>query len=33
MLCLKKTECIKKKIQTDMTFHDIYSSGGLWDKK
>lgn len=30
---LKKNRMYKKKIQTDMTFHDIYSSGGLWDKK
>ena len=30
---LKKNRMYKKNIQTDMTFHDIYSSGGLWDKK
>lgn len=30
---LKKTRMDKKKTHTDMTFHDIYSSGGLWDKK
>lgn len=30
---LKKNRMNKKKIQTDVTFHDIYSSGGLWDKK
>ena len=29
---LKKTRMDKKK-HTDMMFHDIYSSGGLWDKK
>lgn len=31
---LKKNRTDKKKKKyTDMTFHDIYSSGGLWDKK
>lgn len=30
---LKKNRMDKKKIHTDMTFHHIYSSGGLWDKK
>nr|YP_010507592.1 ribosomal protein L22 [Pyrus fauriei]YP_011018590.1 ribosomal protein L22 [Pyrus phaeocarpa]UDB59357.1 ribosomal protein L22 [Pyrus pyrifolia]UDB59523.1 ribosomal protein L22 [Pyrus x bretschneideri]UVF63429.1 ribosomal protein L22 [Crataegus scabrifolia]UXG54891.1 ribosomal protein L22 [Malus domestica]UXG55221.1 ribosomal protein L22 [Pyrus ussuriensis]UXG55385.1 ribosomal protein L22 [Pyrus calleryana]UYF14618.1 ribosomal protein L22 [Sorbus koehneana]WQH59786.1 ribosomal protein L22 len=29
----RKNRMNKKKIQTDVTFHDIYSSGGLWDKK
>nr|YP_009670366.1 ribosomal protein L22 [Vochysia acuminata]QCW95685.1 ribosomal protein L22 [Vochysia acuminata] len=30
-LCLKKIEWKKK--YKDMTYHDIYNSGGLWDKK
>nr|YP_009663516.1 ribosomal protein L22 [Ipomoea setifera]QCU82266.1 ribosomal protein L22 [Ipomoea setifera] len=31
MLCSKKTRWINKK--TNMTYHNRYSSGGLWDKK
>nr|QCW93772.1 ribosomal protein L22 [Erismadelphus exsul] len=31
ILCLKKIEWKKK--YKDMTYHDIYNSGGLWDKK
>lgn len=30
---LKKTWINKKKKYIDMTCHDMYSSGGLWDKK
>lgn len=33
MLKKNRTDKKKKKKYTDMTFHDIYSSGGLWDKK
>nr|YP_010927481.1 ribosomal protein L22 [Cuphea spruceana]WKK46418.1 ribosomal protein L22 [Cuphea spruceana] len=29
--CLKKTEWKKK--YNDMTYHNMYNSGGLWDKK
>nr|YP_010991706.1 ribosomal protein L22 [Syzygium alatum]WOX62099.1 ribosomal protein L22 [Syzygium alatum] len=31
--CLKKSEWKKKKKYTDMTYHYMYNSGGLWDKK
>jgi large subunit ribosomal protein L22 len=32
-ICLKKSEWLNKNKSTEMTFQDIYSSGGLWDKK
>nr|YP_009659787.1 ribosomal protein L22 [Lythrum salicaria]QCR99595.1 ribosomal protein L22 [Lythrum salicaria] len=31
LFCLKKAECKNK--YKDMTYHDMYNSGGLWDKK
>nr|YP_009660382.1 ribosomal protein L22 [Woodfordia fruticosa]QCS00275.1 ribosomal protein L22 [Woodfordia fruticosa] len=31
ILCLKKAEWKKK--YNDMTYHNMYNSGGLWDKK
>ena len=31
--CLKKTGWIYKKKSTDITCHNMYSSGGVWDKK
>nr|AKC98543.1 ribosomal protein L22 [Corymbia citriodora subsp. citriodora] len=31
--CLKKSEWKKKKKYTDMTYHYMDKSGGLWDKK
>nr|AYK30460.1 ribosomal protein L22 [Ostrya japonica]AYK30545.1 ribosomal protein L22 [Ostrya japonica] len=33
ILCLKNPGWINKNKYTDMTCHDIYSIGGLWDKK
>nr|QQK56457.1 ribosomal protein L22 [Alnus alnobetula subsp. alnobetula]QQK56543.1 ribosomal protein L22 [Alnus alnobetula subsp. alnobetula]QQK56629.1 ribosomal protein L22 [Alnus alnobetula subsp. alnobetula]QQK56715.1 ribosomal protein L22 [Alnus alnobetula subsp. alnobetula] len=33
ILCLKNSGWINKNKYTDMTCHDIYSMGGLWDKK
>nr|YP_010314778.1 ribosomal protein L22 [Cissus discolor]UNA64343.1 ribosomal protein L22 [Cissus discolor] len=31
--CLKKTGWISKKKSTDITCHNMYSIGGVWDKK
>nr|YP_010156659.1 50S ribosomal protein L22 [Koelreuteria bipinnata]QRG00028.1 50S ribosomal protein L22 [Koelreuteria bipinnata]UFJ43507.1 ribosomal protein L22 [Koelreuteria bipinnata]UFJ43532.1 ribosomal protein L22 [Koelreuteria bipinnata] len=33
IMCSKKSELITKKKSKNMTYHDTYSSGGLWDKK
>lgn len=33
MRCLQKTGWIYKKKSTDITCHNMYSSGGVWDKK
>nr|YP_010277996.1 ribosomal protein L22 [Circaea cordata]YP_010281398.1 ribosomal protein L22 [Circaea glabrescens]UKH50693.1 ribosomal protein L22 [Circaea glabrescens]UKH51116.1 ribosomal protein L22 [Circaea cordata] len=30
---LKKEEWVKKNKYKNMTYHDMYNSGGLWDKK
>ena len=31
--CLKKTEWIYKNKSTDIAYHNMYTSGGVWDKK
>nr|UDH57868.1 ribosomal protein L22 [Elaeocarpus reticulatus] len=33
IICLRKPEWIDKNKYTNRTRHDMYSSGGLWDKK
>uniref|UniRef100_A0AAU6MUN9 Large ribosomal subunit protein uL22c n=1 Tax=Fuchsia x standishii TaxID=3144444 RepID=A0AAU6MUN9_9MYRT len=33
LFSLKKDEWVKKNKYKNMTYHDMYNSGGLWDKK